>query len=69
MVLNIDKIECIIWALIYHNTIYYTTLPNSSMNNDLPVSSSVITPMSPVVCACSCVIGVSSPHSSAMGCR
>ncbi len=31
---------------IYHNT----TLPNSSITNFLPVSSSVITPMSPVVC-------------------
>ncbi len=28
----------------------YTTLCNSYMANDLPVSSSVITPMSPVVC-------------------
>ncbi len=35
---------------IYHNTVNYTTLPNSSMTNDLPVSSGVITPMSPVVC-------------------
>ncbi len=35
---------------IYHNTVNYTTLPNSSMTNDLPVSSSVITPISPVVC-------------------
>ncbi len=35
---------------IYHNTVNYTTLHNSSMTNDLPVSSSVITPISPVVC-------------------
>ncbi len=35
---------------IYHNTVNYTTLPNSSMTNNLPVSSGVITPMSPVVC-------------------
>ncbi len=35
---------------IYHNTVNYTILPTSSMTNDLPVSSSVITPMSPVVC-------------------
>ncbi len=35
---------------IHHNTVNYTTLPNSSMTNDLPVSSSVITPMSPIVC-------------------
>ncbi len=35
---------------IYHNTVNYTTLPNSSMTYDLPVSPSVITPMSPVVC-------------------
>ncbi len=35
---------------IYHNTVNYTTLPNSSMTNDLPMSSSVITPMSSVVC-------------------
>ncbi len=35
---------------IYHNTVNYTTLPNLSMTNNLPVSSSVITPMSPNVC-------------------
>ncbi len=35
---------------IYHNSVNYTTLPNSSMTNDLPVCSSVITSMSPVVC-------------------
>ncbi len=35
---------------LYHNTVNYTTLPNSSMTNDFSVSSSVITPMSPVVC-------------------
>ncbi len=84
---------------IYHNTVNYTTLPNSSMTNDLPVYSSVITPMTPIVCTpeslgayspvfpdvfapvLSSVIkpespcvpmpafpGVSSLHSSAMGC-
>ncbi len=35
---------------IYHNTVNYTTLPNSSMANDLPMSSIVITPMPPIVC-------------------
>ncbi len=34
---------------IYHNTVNYT-LPNSFMTNDLPVSSSVITTISPVLC-------------------
>ncbi len=51
---------------IYHNTVNYATLPNSSMTNDLPVSFSVITPMSPIVSlgaytpvspgVCTCVI-------------
>ncbi len=35
---------------IFHNTVNYTTLPNSSMTNDLPMFSSVITSVSPVVC-------------------
>ncbi len=35
---------------IHHNTVNYTTLPNSSMTSDIPVSSSVITHMSPIVC-------------------
>ncbi len=34
---------------LYHNTVN-TTLPNSSTTNDLPVSTSVITPISPIVC-------------------
>ncbi len=34
----------------YHNTVNYTTLPNSSMTTDLLLSCSVITPMSHIVC-------------------
>ncbi len=35
---------------IYHNSVNYTSLPNSSMTNVLLVSSCVITHMSPIVC-------------------
>ncbi len=35
---------------IYQNTVTSMTLPTSSMTNDLPVSSSMTTPMPPIVC-------------------
>ncbi len=40
----------------YHNTVNSTTLPNSSMTNNLPVSSSVITPMSHIYYTVSLVV-------------
>ncbi len=57
---------------IYHNFVNYTASPNSSMTNDLPVYSSVITPMSTVVCTpvspgiYQCSRGVSAPMLSSV---